>query len=98
MQINKHLELLGKKIRDKVTGVEGVVTSISFDLFGCIQAIVNRGIDKEGKAIDSMWMDVNRLEVLGDAPVMERPKFEWTPEVIAAAGKGPETKPYNARL
>ena len=34
-----HLELLGQKVEDKVTGFRGVVTTISFDLYGCIQAV-----------------------------------------------------------
>lgn len=69
VNIRKHLELLGLKVKDRVTGHEGVVTSIGFDLYGCIQAIVNPGADKEGKLRDSNWFDVNRLEVLEKEPV-----------------------------
>ena len=38
--IEKHLDLLGRKVEDKVTGIKGVVTSVSFDLYGCIQAVI----------------------------------------------------------
>lgn len=47
--IRKHLEMLGYAVRDRVTGLEGIVTSIGFDLYGCIQAVVNLGLDKEAQ-------------------------------------------------
>jgi hypothetical protein len=34
------LKLLGTKVRDVVTGFVGIVTSVSFDLYGCVQAVV----------------------------------------------------------
>ena len=40
MLIKKHLDLLGHKVKDKVSGFQGVVISMSFDLYGCIQADV----------------------------------------------------------
>lgn len=96
MSITHHLDFLGKKIRDKVSGVEGVVTSVSFDLYGCIQAVINRGVDKDGKQIESIWLDVGRLNVTDDTPVMPRPHFEWTPQAIAEGEKGPSEKPARA--
>lgn len=79
------LELLGMKVEDKVTGTRGVVTSICYDLFGCVQAVINQGIDKDGKALDSHWFDIERLEVTSKEPVMTVPNFG---EV-----KGPAEKP-----
>lgn len=40
MSIQNHLDLLGRPVRDKVSGFTGTVTSICFDLFGCVQAVV----------------------------------------------------------
>ena len=34
------LKLLGLKVKDKVTGFTGIITSVSFDLYGCIQVII----------------------------------------------------------
>lgn len=93
--ITTHLELLGKKVRDRVTKTTGVVTSISFDLFGCIQAILNPGMDKDGKQRDSLWMDVSRLEVLDKKPVMTPPNFNAGP--IAEGKQGAAEKPPNSR-
>lgn len=72
----KHLSLLGKKVKDMVTGVNGIVTSISFDLYGCIQATLHLGLDKDGKLQDQLWFDVARLKILNNKPVMKLPNFE----------------------
>jgi len=47
--VQDHLSLLGKEVEDVVTGMSGIVASVSFDLYGCIQAIINPGLDKDGK-------------------------------------------------
>ena len=69
--MQKEMKLLGYKAKDKVTGFTGVITSISFDLYGCIQAAVSSGLTKEGKVGESYWMDTNRLQILSKAPVMK---------------------------
>ena len=76
VHVKKHLNLLGMKVEDKVTGFKGVVAGISFDLYGCVQAIVNPGADKDGKLMEQCWFDVARLTVSGTDPVMTRPDFE----------------------
>lgn len=93
VHLKKHLDLLGMRVQDSVTGLKGVVTSIGFDLYGCVQAIVHPGTDKDGKLADSLWFDVQRLKVLDKKPVMPRPTFEWTDEVIAKGLKGPAERP-----
>ncbi len=94
MDIQKHFELLGQRVRDRVTKMEGIVTSLSFDLYGCIQAIVHPGLEKESqKFADQAWFDVRRLEVVDKEPVMERPEYNFTPEAISAGLKGPAEKP-----
>lgn len=93
LNLNEHLELLGLRVEDRVTGLKGVVCSVCFDLYGCIQAIVNPGQDGEGKLRESLWFDVGRLRVLDNEPVMERPKFNWNAEAIAAGDKGPADRP-----
>lgn len=91
IHIQKHLSLLGKRVRDKVTGKEGVVASVGFDLYGCIQAIVNPGMEKDGKLGDSIWFDVSRLEIKSDIPVMDPPNYIFGP--VAEGLKGPAEKP-----
>jgi hypothetical protein len=91
VDVKKHLDLLGMKAEDKVTGFAGVITSISFDLYGCIQAIVNPGVDKDGKLKDQCWFDIARLKITGESPVMDRPDFQLGQ--LAEAKKGPAEKP-----
>lgn len=63
---------LGFKVREKIHGLEGVVMSIAVDLFGCIQADVHTGLQKDGKPLESRgWYDLNRLELQGKKPVMD---------------------------
>lgn len=98
MSAQNHISLLGKKVRDRVTGFAGVVTSVAFDLPGCIMATVTPdALDKDGKVQDGRWLDVNRLEITDDNRVMpvpaftsEPPKFGATP---ATHTHGPAEKP-----
>lgn len=75
MSIEKHLKKLGFKCKDKVSGFEGVITHVGFDLFGCVQAIVNPGIDNEGKPKEVVWFDLERLDITSAEPVMLQPDF-----------------------
>jgi len=83
--IQDNIDMLGLMVKDKVTGMQGVVASVSFDLYGCVQCVVNPGLGKDGKLMDSAWFDVARLKVLSASPVMERPDF--------CTVKGPAEKP-----
>ena len=73
--LEKHIDLLGMRVQDRVTGFSGVVASICFDLYGCIQAIVNPGMDKDGKMQEQHWFDVRRLKLTSRDPVIERPNY-----------------------
>lgn len=78
--IQKYLRLLGHKVRDIVTDVEGVVTSVTFDLYGCVQALVRVPPTKEMKEQDTaFWFDTKRLKVLTSRPVMPQPDFVAVP-------------------
>jgi len=92
MLIKKHLDLLGHKVQDKVSDFNGIVISMSFDLYGCIQADVRpTELDKDGKMRIGSWLDVNRLEVLSKKPIMNPPNFKWGE--IAEGKKGPAKLP-----
>ena len=76
--MEEHLKLLGFIVQDKVTKFEGVIVSISFDLFGCIQAVVQPKI-KDGNTPECRWFDLKRLKPLSKCPVMEIPSFIIVP-------------------
>ena len=50
MKINvfDHLERLGQNATDRVTGLSGVVVSISFDLYGCVSALIHTTLAWQG--------------------------------------------------
>jgi hypothetical protein len=73
--VKKNLNLLGRLAKDRVSGFKGIITSISFDLYGCIQALVHPGCDKDNKILEQRWFDVSRLEISKGKPVMTRPSF-----------------------
>jgi hypothetical protein len=85
--MESHLELLGRRAEDKITGFKGVVSSISFDLYGCVQAWLTQPIGKDGKQPDGAWFDVKRLTKLS-RPVMPAPDFAL-PEIGPAEKSSP---------
>jgi hypothetical protein len=84
--VNEALELLGHRVKDRVTNFSGVVTSVCFDLYGCVQAALQAPVDEKGEALACHWYDVSRLDKLGDERVME-------PPAQFALNKGPAEKP-----
>lgn len=99
MSEKTHLDLLGKTARDRVTGFSGVVASISFDLYGCVQAVLTPPIDKDGKPVQGCWFDVNRLDVTKHERVMPVPDFTMKVEFGATPQEhkhGPAEKPVRS--
>lgn len=74
--MEKHLQWLGWKVKDKVSGFTGIVSTIGVDLYGCVQAAVDPQVvtDKDGvqKKEQGHWFDVTRLDKVGSKPVMQR--------------------------
>jgi len=88
MKIKENLNMLGLSVVDKVTGFKGIVSSMSFDLYGCVQGLVTPSMKEDGKCPDNLWLDVDRLRIVCREPVMKRPDFE-----LSSAPKGPAMKP-----
>lgn len=83
-----HLDYLGYQVTDKVRGIVGVVTSLSFDLYGCIQVLVSPC----GADASVLWLDISRVDVdRSGGRVMPLPDF--TRGYIAEGKKGPANKP-----
>ena len=70
----KELQLLGSRMKDRITGFKGVVTCISFDVAGCVLALLTPEAQK-GKLGEREWFDIIRLEKAG-AAAMPVPLFE----------------------
>ena len=65
--------MLGMKVRDRVTGFKGMLSSVSFDCYGCVQGLVTPPV-LIGKLQELQWFDMKRLEVDGQR-VMPSPMF-----------------------
>jgi hypothetical protein len=78
MIINDSIELLGKKAKDKITGAIGIITSICFDLYGCIQVIISpQKINEKGEEIKPIgWIDINRIKIINNTRIMNYPDFD----------------------
>lgn len=73
---------LGSKVKCKVTGFSGTVTSRAEHLNGCNRYSVQPSVDKDMKLPDCYWIDEVQLEII------EEPKVEHA----AVETGGPMTK------
>lgn len=85
------MDLLGYPVRDTVTGFAGVVESISFDLYGCVQCVVKPKVAKDGKLEDGRWFDFKRLTKTARTRVMPMPSAFATPGLEAGPADKPRT-------
>ena len=69
------LAMLGRRGKDKVTGLTGVIVAISFDLYGCVLAVISPGVDKDGKLRESVYFDIQRIDLSDETPVMSPPDY-----------------------
>lgn len=99
-----HFDLLGLPATDKVTGFKGVITSLGFDLYGCVTVVIDPGVKEDNSKENGRWFDVTRLKIKSLEPVMERPDFETAyaveeekqqekSELISSGKKGAAEKP-----
>jgi hypothetical protein len=92
MNAQQHLNMLGLEVQDKVTLFNGIVTSVSFDLYGCLQYAVSPRVDKDGKIPEGRWIDAHRVTIINHTPVMVLPAFVEVPGK-SIAQTGPADKP-----
>ena len=57
---------LGHKVRDKITGFEGIVIAKCEYINGCIQFEVKPIIWENNKVDQSQWIDIQQLEISCD--------------------------------
>ena len=90
---------LGHKARDRVTGFKGTITSMSFDLFGCVQAgltpeVINDKTTGKLELGSSHWFDCNRLELLTDERIIPLPDFPFVAPARTAPAPAKKRKSY----
>ncbi len=57
---------LGNKVKDTVTGFQGIATGRTEWMYGCARICVEPQELHDGKPIEGQWFDEQRLEVISD--------------------------------
>lgn len=75
--MNKNKVELGDKVKDAITGYQGVVMGITAYITGCDHVAVLSQTKKkdDGKPVDWVWFDITRLAVV-KKNVVKLPKEE----------------------
>lgn len=93
--IEATVALMGLKGKDKITGFKGIITSVSFDLYGCVQLAVTPIAKPESEELKhGHWFDVARIEI-SDAKsrAMPVPDFKAMATKPQDFGHGAAPKP-----
>lgn len=62
---------LGVKLKDKITGHEGIAVGVLIYINGCIQFGLKGQLDKDGKMPETHWIDQSQLEQTGEGIFVE---------------------------
>lgn len=78
---------LGSKVRDTLTGFEGVAVARTEWIYGCARVGVEKeGLDEKGTPVEAQWFDEQRLELVESRPVA-------VSEASSAVSGGPKADP-----
>ncbi len=61
---------LGDKVRDRVTGFTGIVTSRTVFLNGCVQYGIKSDKLVNGKPVDAEWVDEAQIQMIKKGAVL----------------------------
>lgn len=89
--IQNTIQLLGLTAKDKITGIEGVIDSVCFDLYGCVQVSIAPKAKPDGDIPSGRWFDVSRVDTT-DQRVMPVPGFRAKDDRPENYDKGPAHK------
>ena len=70
------MENLGKRAKDKITGLEGIIVARAVHLFGCATYALAPQVLADGKPVPSTWFDEGRIEIIGDGISLESVQVE----------------------
>lgn len=57
-------DMLGRKVRDRITGFTGIVTGRVEYLTGCNQVLVSPATKDDGSLVVPEWLDEQRVETM----------------------------------
>ena len=68
MKINTKFNF-GDKVREKITGYEGIIIACDFWQTGCFRYCVKPQMLKDGLPQDGHWIDEMNLEIIKEKPI-----------------------------
>jgi len=64
---------LGDKVKDMITDFEGTAVARCVYLNGCVRCEIQpKGLDKDGKIVEAIWIDESQLIVLKETESQEK--------------------------
>ena len=63
---------LGQKVRDQITGLEGIAYGRTTYLYGCDRITIQPPVDKDGKVPPAWECDEPQVEVIDEAIISEQ--------------------------
>lgn len=81
---------LGHRVKDVITGLEGVATGRCTYINGCIQILIRPQGLHEGKPIDGQWVDEQRIKVV------EELEWDWLESKVSEPEKAGVGGPQNS--
>jgi hypothetical protein len=86
---------LGDKVRDRISGVVGIVIARTEWLYGCVRCTVQPQEMKDGRAIDGTVVDEPQLEILQRSAIEDVPQWREpeAPKPRRATPAGPRPDP-----
>ena len=91
--IKETVDLLGRHATDVLTGLNGVIVSVSFDVSGCVQAWIAPPAKDGAEPRDGKWFDVQRLNVdMTGNPMISVPDFDGKAKQPTTWDNGPVAK------
>lgn len=67
-------DMLGKQIKDTVTGMTGTAVSMIKYMNGCVQYSIQPRELKDGLPIEAKWFDIEQIEIVKDERVVKAKK------------------------
>jgi len=85
---------LGSKVKDRITGLEGIVIGRTEWLYKCVRLVVQPQVIHEGQPVEAVSFDEDQLEVLAPptAHLLNAPENLEEEEMLAPTG-GPRDMP-----
>jgi len=85
---------LGNEVKDTVTGITGIVTTITYNMYNCPRVAINPTREGGEYSNDREWFDLPRVEVVDDGVAAE---FDELAESTDESDSGAASSDYESK-